>query len=348
MRRNLTGLAVVLIVLAAGVAYAAASSSSKPTPRLAFFSDVAKRLGVSTAKLQAALKGAYDDELNAAVAGGRLTSAQASAIKQRLAHSGRLGVGPALAFPMTAPVTPMGATVTGAMHSLPGRWSKGVCHVRVTPAPSGTSTITTSPSTSTSTSTASTTTTTSPGSPTSSTTRVVTPGGSATIVTHGGAGAIVMRRGWFGVWHSGRGMLACGVPGVRLRLGIGFAAGFGAVSGGFRAASTYLGLTPAKLISELQSGRSLSQIASAQGKTLAGLRSALERKLTQRLNRLVAAGVLTKAQAQQMLARGSALEHAILSGKASAKLARALRGGSGKRAHAISVAPWMAGATPGP
>jgi hypothetical protein len=129
---------------------------------------------------------------------------------------------------------------------------------------------------------------------------------------------------------------------------MGFAAGFGVLSRGVGAASTYLGLTPAKLISELQSGHSLSQIASAQGKTLAGLRSALELRLHQRLNRLVAAGALTKAQARQILARRSALERAILSGKVSAMLAPAMRGAWRGRAHAFGAAPWMAGATPGP
>jgi hypothetical protein len=373
MRRNLMGLAVVLAVLVAGVAYAAASSPSRQTPHQAFLSDVAKRLGVSTAKLQAAIHGAFDDQLTAAVAAGRLTSAQAGAIKQRLAHVGS-GVGPAFAFPMAAAVTPgawgkrmrgakpmaapgmqIGPALAGAAPAAPGAWITARCHVKVTPSPGGTSTTTTAPSTSTPTSPPTTTTTANPGSSTSSTTTVVTPGGSTTIITHAGAGGVIIRHGSFRVWRWGRARLACGVHAARLRLAVGFAGGFGALAGGFGAlagglgaASAYLGLTPAKLISELRSGRSLSQIASAQGKTLTGLRSALDQQLHRRLNRLVAAGILTKTQAQRILAQRSALERAIVSGKASAKLSAAL-GRSGRRgAHAFKVAPWMAGATPGP
>ena len=51
--------------------------------RQAFLSDVAKRLDVTPAALEAALNGAYDDRLDAAVAAGTITKEQAEAMKQR-------------------------------------------------------------------------------------------------------------------------------------------------------------------------------------------------------------------------------------------------------------------------
>jgi AraC-like DNA-binding protein len=67
---------------AGGGAYAASQSSSNPTAP--FLNDVAKRLNVSPQRLAAAVKAAMIDRLSAAVKDGRLTQAQATAIKQRI------------------------------------------------------------------------------------------------------------------------------------------------------------------------------------------------------------------------------------------------------------------------
>lgn len=80
-------LAAVVAAGAAGGAYAATQSNSNP--RQAYLNDVAKRLHVSPAKLDSALKGALIDRLNAMVKSGQLTQAQASKIEQGFGKAGR-------------------------------------------------------------------------------------------------------------------------------------------------------------------------------------------------------------------------------------------------------------------
>lgn len=76
-----------------GAAYAASQSSSNP--RGAFLNDVARRLKVSPQRLTSAIKAAEIDRLDAAVKEGRLTRAQADAIKRAIQTKGPpLGFGP--------------------------------------------------------------------------------------------------------------------------------------------------------------------------------------------------------------------------------------------------------------
>jgi hypothetical protein len=72
------------------------------------------------------------------------------------------------------------------------------------------------------------------------------------------------------------------------------------------AVSTYLGVTPAKLRTELRAGKSLAQIATEHGKTVAGLKAAILAKVRARLDRAVAAKRLTAAQESMLLDRLSA------------------------------------------
>jgi AraC-like DNA-binding protein len=67
------------------------------------------------------------------------------------------------------------------------------------------------------------------------------------------------------------------------------------------AAATYLGLTEAQLRSELESGKTLAQVAQAHGKSVSGLVDALVADAKKELDAAVAAGRLTKAQETQML-----------------------------------------------
>jgi len=67
------------------------------------------------------------------------------------------------------------------------------------------------------------------------------------------------------------------------------------------AAAMYLGLTEAQLHSELESGKTLAQIAKDHGKTADGLVNALVGAAKQKLDAAVQAGRLTQAQADQML-----------------------------------------------
>jgi hypothetical protein len=239
MRTKLAAIGILVLVLAAGGAYAAASSTSSASPRDAFLNDVAQRLGVSTATLNAALRGAFDDQLSTAVSAGKLTQAQANAIKQRVANAGP--VLPGAPFWMLAgPGTALGPGAAWRMPAGPGM------------AP--------------------------------------------------GLGA---RRPWP---FKHRPLLPMAMPprfGAPLALGLG-------LHTGFRAAARYLGLTPAKLASELSAGRTPAQIAAAHGKSLAGLSDALDKSLRRRLQRAVSAGLLTPARARQILARRVAMGAKLL------------------------------------
>jgi hypothetical protein len=353
MRRNLAGLVVVLAVLGAGVAYAAASSPARQTSRQAFLNDVAQRLGVSTSKLRAALRGAFDDQLTAAVAAGRLTSAEANAIKQHVAH-GALPLGVAAGLPMgipgTGPIVVAPAAAVPVPVPVPGHSPVAICGPAkfrlVVPravSPSAPAAPPTTPGSSTTpgASTTSGSTTTTPSTPGTTTTIVVTPGGSTTTVTHGAGATVITRHAAFGPW--GHAVIACGGPAMQ-PLGVGLG-----LLGGLRTASSYLGLTQAKLLSDLRARRTLREIASAQGKTLDGLRSALKRQQRRRLDRLVAAGVLTRAQERAMLARRDALDQAVLSGKLPLAASAALRGRVLLPGRAMLRVPaWVPAASPGP
>jgi len=99
--------------------------------------------------------------------------------------------------------------------------------------------------------------------------------------------------GFFGFGHRG-------FPGPgRLGGRVGVMAGPGTL----RAAANYLGLTGAQLFQQLSSGKSLAQIATAKGKSVSGLEQAMSTAAKSRLDKLVAAKVITAAQEQRMLAR---------------------------------------------
>ena len=69
------------------------------------------------------------------------------------------------------------------------------------------------------------------------------------------------------------------------------------------AAAAYLGLTTAQLTTDLQSGKTLAQIAQGQGKSVSGLVDALVAAAQKDLDAAVAAGRLTQAQEQSILSR---------------------------------------------
>jgi len=69
------------------------------------------------------------------------------------------------------------------------------------------------------------------------------------------------------------------------------------------AIATYLGLTPAQLREQLRAGKTLAQIAVAQGKTVAGLEDAIYKDVQAHLDKAVANGKLTSTQEQALLAQ---------------------------------------------
>jgi hypothetical protein len=73
--------------------------------------------------------------------------------------------------------------------------------------------------------------------------------------------------------------------------------------GSLDAAATYLDLTEAQLRSELESGKTLAQVAQAHGKSVSGLVDALVADAKKDLDAAVTAGRLTKAQETQILNR---------------------------------------------
>jgi hypothetical protein len=73
------------------------------------------------------------------------------------------------------------------------------------------------------------------------------------------------------------------------------------VEAGIQEVATYLGLTPAELRTQLRSGKSLADVATAQGKTVDGLEAAITAAVTKRLDAAVTAGKLTKEQEQKLL-----------------------------------------------
>jgi UDP-N-acetylmuramate-alanine ligase len=75
-----------------------------------------------------------------------------------------------------------------------------------------------------------------------------------------------------------------------------------AKAGVLRVSARYIGIKPQALRAELK-GKSLAQVATAHGKTAAGLKAALLEPFQTRLDKAVAAGRLTSMQAQTRLDR---------------------------------------------
>jgi hypothetical protein len=71
---------------------------------------------------------------------------------------------------------------------------------------------------------------------------------------------------------------------------------------GLDAAASYLGLTEDQLRTQLESGKTLAQVAQAQGKTVDGLVAAMVADAKKHLDEAVAAGRLTAEQRTQLLA----------------------------------------------
>ena len=182
----IVGIVAAIVAVSAGVAIAGSALRSD-NEQQALLNDAAKRLDVTPAQLEAALRGAFDARIDAAVAAGKITKEQADAMKQRSKDGG-----------------------------LPLLGGHG----------------------------------------------------------HGGFGDGGHQGGPGG--HHGAGLAT---------------------------AATYLGLTDAQLRSELESGKSLADVAKARGKSVTGLKAKLKADLETKLDAAVKAGHITRAQADEMLSR---------------------------------------------
>ena len=85
-RKVIAGAAAALAVGGAGAGVAATklATTSPSEESKAIVNDAAKNLGVAPSKLSAALKQAFEDRIDAAVAAGRLTKEQGAELKQRI------------------------------------------------------------------------------------------------------------------------------------------------------------------------------------------------------------------------------------------------------------------------
>ena len=95
------------------------------------------------------------------------------------------------------------------------------------------------------------------------------------------------------------------------------------------AAAAYLGVTPVALRTELRSGKSLAQIATAKGKSVDGLKTALVAAIKTKVDAAKAAGKLDAARADRLLQRAPQLIERLVNAKPHARAMRAkgARGG---------------------
>jgi hypothetical protein len=84
-------------------------------------------------------------------------------------------------------------------------------------------------------------------------------------------------------------------------LGFGFHHAIGMFGGGFDAAATYLGLTEDQLRTQLESGKSLADVAKAKGKSVDGLIDAIVADAKTKLDAAVKAGRITQSQEDSIL-----------------------------------------------
>lgn len=94
-RKLAIGVTGLVVLGGGGAAYAVTKSNNDN--RQAFLGDVAKRLNVTPQKLNDAIKGAFEDRLDAAVKAGHLTQAQADRLKKKVEANGGppvFGAGP--------------------------------------------------------------------------------------------------------------------------------------------------------------------------------------------------------------------------------------------------------------
>jgi hypothetical protein len=77
--------------------------------------------------------------------------------------------------------------------------------------------------------------------------------------------------------------------------------GFGHHGGGLDGAAAYIGVTDAQLRTDLESGKTLAQVAKAHGKTADGVIAAMVAAEKKELDAAVTSGRITKAQEDQMV-----------------------------------------------
>src|SRR5438445_8292172 len=111
--------------------------------------------------------------------------------------------------------------------------------------------------------------------------------------------------------------------------------------GPLQAAAGYLGLSLDGLRTQLQAGRTLAQVAAAQGKSVSGLEDALVADARSHLDAAVSAGKITAGEESSMLAEMASHVDDLVNGK----VQRPLRGAGPGRAHGLDAAATYLGLT---
>jgi hypothetical protein len=93
-----------------------------------------------------------------------------------------------------------------------------------------------------------------------------------------------------------------------------FGGGFGAFGGGDSAAAAYLGISASTLQTDLAGGKTLAEVAKAQGKTVDGLVSAMVAATRKQLDAAVASGRFTKQQEATIVAGLQQRDTAMVNG----------------------------------
>jgi polyhydroxyalkanoate synthesis regulator phasin len=125
--------------------------------------------------------------------------------------------------------------------------------------------------------------------------------------------------------------------------------GFGPFGDVSQAAATYLGLTPAQLRAQRQSGKSLEQIAKDKGKPVDGLKTAMHNAAKAQLDTAVKNGKLTQQQADKILTGVDQwIAHEITENESNDHHGFGWGGGPPPGAPGQMQAPWGDGAPPPP
>jgi urease accessory protein UreF len=291
-RKLAIGAAAVTVLGGGGAAYAV-TKANDDNDRQAFLGDVAKRLNVTPQQLNDALKGAFEDRLQAAVKAGRLTQDQADQIKKKIDAAGGgvpfLGPGPGIerhAFGF-GPFGPVKSGIDAAakylglsdqqlldklrsgksLADVAGDQNKSVDGLKTAIQDSVKTDLDAAVKAG-----------------------KLTQGDENNILDKLNAHLddLVNNKG-FGP--------AVGVPGPFL-----FRAGpFGPIKSGIDGAAKYLGLTQQQLLNKLRSGKSLADVAGDQNKSVDGLKTAIKGSVKSDLDSAVKAGKLTQTQENKIL-----------------------------------------------
>jgi len=294
-RRIAIGAAGLAVLAGGGIAYAATQNSGA-ADRQAILNDAAKRLNVSPQQLQSALQGAYSDQIDKAVAAGRITQAQADKLKQALKDNGvplaprpgrggglffghrAFGVGGPFLGGLDAAAKYLGLSRSALVSQLrSGKSLADVAKAQGKTVDGLESEIKNSVKAQLD---------------KAVTAKRITADQEQQILSKLDAAISTVVEGKLPKFAGGP------LPGGVFRFGLG-----GPVAGGLDAAAKYLGLSRSDLVSQLRSGKSLADIAKAHGKTAGGLESAIRFAVKARLDKAVTAKRITSSEEQAILSK---------------------------------------------